>query len=113
MIEFLVEEWTKAENIVQVPDNIELVVASGEKCWRITKEGKKEIPDLEAQHEEADTRLALHAAHAAKSGKQSVIIICEDKLSFSFALHIAAQLVCPSSKRQGKKLEHNLWILAE
>ena len=98
----MVKKWTKAENIAQILENTELVVASGVKCWKITKEGKKEIPDLEAQHEEADTRLALHAAHAAKAGKQSVIIIIsEDTDVFLICLAHCSMIGVPIFQKTG------------
>ena len=81
-------------------------MASGVKCWKITKEGKKEIPDLKAQHEEADTRLALHAAHASKAGKQSVIIIIsEDTDGFLICLAHCSMIGVPIFQMTGSRTQ--------
>ncbi|KAG0697409.1 hypothetical protein GWK47_003028 [Chionoecetes opilio] len=47
-------------------------------CFKITKEQWEEAPELKSSQEEADTRLLLHALHAAESGYKSVIITAED-----------------------------------
>ncbi|KAG0730599.1 hypothetical protein GWK47_027900 [Chionoecetes opilio] len=53
-----------------------LYVTCEQLCFKITKEQWEEAPELKSSQEEADTRLLLHALHAAESGCKSVIIPC-------------------------------------
>ena len=58
-------------------------MTDGSACYRLSfpQEGhllKEAVPALESSHEEADTRLILHAAHAGNSGYSHVIIKSPD-----------------------------------
>jgi hypothetical protein len=62
----------------------------------ITKDRIKLVPELESSQEEADTRLLLHAAHAAASGISQVVIVADDTdvlvLGIAFCSEIPASL---------------------
>ena len=95
LIEFIVSDWKSASKRQLIQDKV-LIVTSGTKCWKITGEGSSEVEELESSQEEADTRLLLHAKHAADSGYRTVIVVSEDTdvfvLLLSFAKDIAASL---------------------
>ncbi|KAG0721774.1 hypothetical protein GWK47_000638 [Chionoecetes opilio] len=75
--QFLVEEWKKPQHREKL-EGKELYVTCEQLCFKITKEQWEEAPELKSSQEEADTRLLLHALHAAESGYKSVIITAED-----------------------------------
>ncbi|XP_071817001.1 uncharacterized protein [Apostichopus japonicus] len=76
LIQFLFDEWRKP-HFARKLQGIKLVVAHGEKCHSLTSDGTQissvEIPELFCNHEEADTRMFLHAEHAAKDHPAVVI----------------------------------------
>ncbi|KAG0727945.1 hypothetical protein GWK47_003897 [Chionoecetes opilio] len=78
LIKFLVEEWKKTTAQGELEGPKELYVTCEQLCFKITKEQWEEAPELKSSQEEADTRLLLHALHAAESGYKSVIITAED-----------------------------------
>ena len=47
-------------------------------CFKMTKEKWEELPGLNSSQEEADTRILLHALHAAESGCKAVVISAVD-----------------------------------
>ncbi len=55
-----------------------LYVTTLDKCWKITQGCCEEVPALPSQHEEADGRLLLHAAHASREGFEAVVICADD-----------------------------------
>ena len=79
LIRFLANEFKKEEyrEILQRQRKV-IFITSEEKCWKITGESVEEVPELASSHEEADTRLLLHASHAAQEGHEAVIAITED-----------------------------------
>ena len=66
LIRFLANEFKKEKykEILQRQRKV-LFITSEEKCWKITGESVEEVPELASSQEEADTRLLLHASHAA------------------------------------------------
>ena len=77
LIRFLVNEWQKAPLRENLNDTV-LYVTCEEKCYKLTKEASEVETDLECFQEEADTRLLLHALHAAESGIENVVINADD-----------------------------------
>ena len=76
LTKFLAESW-KTEKSRDQLRHTTLIVTSGEKSFKITKAEVAEIEELNSSYEEADTRLVIHARHAAQSFPE-VIIISED-----------------------------------
>ncbi|PIK43779.1 hypothetical protein BSL78_19343 [Apostichopus japonicus] len=71
LVEFLYREWSKPEYAGKLK-GIELVVTHGTKCHSIKSTDGinltvNDVQELSSTHEEADTRLLLHAAHAAQT----------------------------------------------
>ncbi|KAL2102045.1 hypothetical protein ACEWY4_003806 [Coilia grayii] len=75
LLEYFFQRWAiSAENII---GNNTIITTHGSKChaMQVNERGLviTEIKDLESTHEEADTRIVLHAAYAAKSCSDLVI----------------------------------------
>ena len=106
LIRFLANEFTKEEykEILQHQRKV-LFITSEEKCLTITGESVEEVPELASSQEEADTRLLLHASHAAQEGHQAVIVVTEDTdvfvllLPFCRAMNTTILQKCVSSTR--------------
>ena len=59
--------------------------------------------ELESSQEEADTRLILHAKHAADTGYQTVIVISEDTDVFVLLLSFAKDIPPTLYQKRGTK----------
>lgn len=82
---FLAEEW-KQDKYRRMLGSKVLFVACEEKCHMISAESAYVIEDLKSTQEEADTRIVLHMAHAAKSGFYTLIVVSEDTDVFILCL---------------------------
>ena len=63
IVKFLVSQWDKPEFIAKLQGKT-MYVTEGSSCWRITEDSLEIAPELECSHEEADTRILLHAKYA-------------------------------------------------
>ena len=70
-------------------------------CYHITKDSSEEEKDLYADHEEADTRVLLHAKHAADHGYKAVVITAEDTDILVLALALNGTIRCAVYQRRG------------
>ena len=88
LVEFLLDSWSKTER--QTLSGLQLYVTCGNSCSKLVAEGdgvtQSYVVELSCDHEEADTRIMLHAAHAARSGYQTVVIKSPDTDVFILAL---------------------------
>ena len=84
LIRFLCNEWTNIYFRLKLEET-EMYLAYDEECFRVTTENVAEMSYLRCNHEEADTRIFLHAKDASQS-KDAVAIICEDTYVFSIAI---------------------------
>ena len=80
--DFLVNEWTST-CYSRMLKNINFYFCSGTGCVRLTstdgeQASRSEVLELTCCHEEADTRLFLHAAQAARSRESTTIIKSPD-----------------------------------
>ena len=87
LTKFLAQSWMEADNRTKL-GNISLLVTIGEECFAITQH---KVDQLTSSQEEADTRLALYASHAAKTYK-NVIVISEDTDVFVILLSLHVQI---------------------
>lgn len=84
LLHFLAEEWSRQEYVAtRLTSGKSLFVTDRAECYRLTRseEGKvcqEAVPALQSKHEEADTRLVLHAAHAGNVGHSHVVIKSPD-----------------------------------
>jgi len=76
--EYFVRAWERKQDLVG--ENKQLNVTQESKCVKITKEAVMKVHELACTRtrEEADTRVILHASHAACSGFKSVVIVAGD-----------------------------------
>jgi hypothetical protein len=63
LVRFLVGQW-KQEQYRDKLLNKTLYVTEEETCWKISSSEARVVPELRSNHEEADTRMVLHAKHA-------------------------------------------------
>ena len=83
LVRFIVPEWKK-ENYRLAMGIKSIFVTDGERVFKINKDTVIAITELESNHEEADTRMNLHAQHASQhfqkilisSPDTDVFIIC-------------------------------------
>ena len=59
----------------------------GDKCVVIDANGVNQVPELESDHEEADTRIILHAKAAADNGCRSIVVQSPDTDVMVLLLH--------------------------
>ncbi|XP_070581399.1 uncharacterized protein [Ptychodera flava] len=92
---FLFESWKEYES--ECLQGITMYVTKGELCYRLRSANGvmdvTEIPELQCDHEEADTRLLLHAQHASRVGEvDNIVIRSPDTDVFMLAVSCAHQL---------------------
>ena len=80
-----------------------LYTTADDKCFKITSQGSVEVPALQYHQEEADGRLLLHAAHAAREGYQGVVICAEDTDVFILSLAFQDKIGAPLFQQCGTK----------
>lgn len=109
LIMFLLEEWKTQEYLDRLQrEGKELYVTSENECWKITAESAVEVTDLFSSQEEADTRLLLHAAHAADRGYNAVVINSEDTDVFILLLGFSSSINAKLYMRCGTKTRNRL-----
>ena len=62
LVKFLVTEWKKYGFTYKL-GNRSLFVTLNEDCWKLQSSSVSLVPELKCSHEEADTRMILHAKH--------------------------------------------------
>ena len=82
LVEFLFKSWFQGVVHIAVPE-VDVFLAHGQFCHQLRYTNQavptvRQISELTCSHEEADTRLLLHANHAARSGWSDVIIKSPD-----------------------------------
>ena len=77
LIQFLANKWKGPKHREKHNDKT-LYVKCEEVCFRISNNQWEEVVEPKSSQEEADTRMLLHAPHAANSGYKAVVIIAED-----------------------------------
>ena len=106
LIKFLSEEWKTKEYSERLQrEGKVLYVTSEKECWKITSARNDQVPELSSSQEEADTRLLLHAPHAAKEGYKAVVVNSEDTdvsillLAFSNSINTKLYMRCGTRTR--------------
>ena len=82
LLEFLFKSWCQAVVHIAVPE-VDVFLAHGQCCHQLRYTNQavptvRPISELTCSHAKADTRLLLHANHAARSGWSDVIIKSPD-----------------------------------
>lgn len=63
IVKLLVCQWNKEEFRSKLGDRT-LYVTIQDECWKLDSTKSELVPELKYSHEEADTRMILHAQHA-------------------------------------------------
>ena len=93
-IVFVTSEWKKDKYMEKLSGKT-LVVTCGYTCYQLSPGVVQPISELESSQGEADTRILLHALHAARSKFASVVIVFED--TDVLVLLLACKSFIPSS----------------
>ncbi|KAI3381643.1 hypothetical protein SNEBB_009797, partial [Seison nebaliae] len=103
LIDFILEQWKQPQRREQLAQRT-VFFTSGEKCFKLSSNSVSEVAELASTHEEADTRILLHAKHA--SGNYSaIVIVAEDTdvfilcLAFQSQIDSAMYIKCGSASR--------------
>ena len=92
---YLLKEWSIDSYASRIGTR-KIFFALGSNCYRLLViSGKvlcEEVEELQSSHEEADTKILLHAKHAAESGERVVIIKSPDTDVFILACHLQNQI---------------------
>ena len=62
VVKFIVSDWKKPEFTSKLESKL-LFVTLGEECWKLGSTGIEAVPELQSNHDEADTQRILHAKH--------------------------------------------------
>eukprot|EP00794_Sanderia_malayensis_P019746 gene19746-21683_t len=85
LIQFLAKEWRQESYRNRLAGKT-MFIGYDTECWKLTESTAQEATELRCAHEEADTRLLLHAKNAAEEGCEAVIIVSEDTDVFVLAV---------------------------
>ena len=102
LIKFLIEEWKGPVFRAKLEAKV-LFVTCEQLCFKITKDQWEEATELKSSQEEADTRLLLHALHAAESGFKSVVVSAEDTDVLVLCVAVSKRIPCPMYQKCGTK----------
>ena len=93
LTEFVVKEWRQDRSGTKLTGKVIFVTCESD-CYESTSEASNTVEELNSTREEADTRLILHAAHAARSGHKAVVVASEDifLLCLAFKCFILASM---------------------
>ena len=72
-----------------------IYVASEETSLHINNDQWAEVAGLQSNQEEADTRIILHAAHAAEEGYRAVVVTPDDTDVMVLCLVFSPDISCP------------------
>ena len=90
-----------------------LYVTCEETSFNMTADGWVEVAELQTTQEESDTRLLLHALHAAITGSKAVIVTPEDTDAMLLCHAFQKDILCPIYQNiVGHRTAHDLSISA-
>ena len=92
--EFVVKEWRRDKYRTKLTGKVLFVTCKYDR-YEITSQAANIVDELNSTQKEADTRLILHAAHAARSGYKAVVVASED--TDVFLLCLAFKRFIPAS----------------
>ena len=100
LIKFLVGEW-KLQRYRDMQQGKALYVTYEETYFNMTADEWVEVAELQSTQEEADTRLLLHALHAARTGSKAVIVIAEETDVMLLCFAFQNDIPCPIYQKCG------------
>ena len=123
LVQFLLREWSSNVNLYAPRlHNRQLFVTSQASCVVLSSPDgqtihEEAVPELTCTHEEADTRLLLHASHASNAGYADVVIKSPDTdvavLACHFSWDIQATLFFRTGTKNRKRTIHINQIAAK
>ena len=102
LIKFLVNEWRQTKYQEKMSAKI-MYVTCEEICYKLTPPGIGQVQELQSSHEEADTRIFLHANHASKSGYKAIVVISEDTDVLVLSLFATYKIQTPIYQKCGSR----------
>lgn len=102
LITFIVDQWKLAENRVKLRDK-QLFATCGETCYCLSKKHWNVVEERKSSHEEADTRMLLHANHVSQNGYQTTVIVSEDTDVMILCLGYCKKINCPLYQKCGTR----------
>lgn len=108
---FLAESWKEEKIRAKLGERF-MFVTLGEHCFKLTKDECEEIPALKSNQEEADTRLLLHAKHAAEHYPH-ILCIADDTDVFLVCLALSRHINSKIFIRRGTKARARLVDVAK
>lgn len=100
LTQYFVDDWKSKQQVI---GQKKVFVTQSNKCFLVTKDQVEEVECLKCSQEEADTRIFLHAKHAAHSQYLSVIIVSEDTDVLILSLAFCSIIGCDIYMRLGTK----------
>ena len=101
LIKFLCDQGNQ-EHFLTVESRT-FCVTCDEKCFQLLKEGMLEVPELESTHEEADTRMMLHAIHETNQLIHNIVIRTPDTDVVVTALSVSETISSSLCIKSGTK----------
>ena len=99
IVKFLVPQW-KTEAFRGRLGNRTMYVTTEDQCWRLDAAACEPVPELQCNHDEADTRMVLHARHA---GGTCVIHSHDTDVLVLLLAHSSSLTKCYMKKGRGAK----------
>lgn len=99
-IKFIAEEWQKEKYKQKIAEKT-IFVTVEDRCYELSRHEAKENQDLRSTHEEADTRMLLHAAHAADKGYSAVVISSDDTDVLVLCIAFQSSIPCEIFVKSG------------
>ena len=104
---FLAKEWQRSDYAPRLHGR-SFFVTHGTNCTRLSSSDGVSVTSMDVQaltctHEEADTRLLLHAAHAVQNGSAAVVIRSPDTDVAILAIVLQPEIGAPLFFRTGTK----------
>ena len=79
------QEWRQTKYTERLNGKV-VYVTSGDTCYKIYHQSFILGLEVCSTHEEADIRLMVHAAHTARAGFQSIVLVTDDTDVFLVSL---------------------------
>ena len=92
LVKFMVEDC-KRPHLGEKYEGKVLYVTSCDKCFKLSAERSEEVNEVKTAQEEADTRILLHAKHAA-ADYGSITIVTDDTDVLILCIAVQARIGC-------------------
>jgi len=106
-INFVTDSWMELDSLRKLGNKV-IYITNGDLCRKLTCSLVEAVHDLCSSHEEADTRLLLHASHAASNRMHTVVVVADDTavliLLIAFAHCMTAEVYMKSGSAGNAKV---------